>query len=537
MSNAASGLAHLKPFLPGLEPLLEDAEVSEIMINGPGNVWIEARGRLTAHAAPGLDESALLRAAIHIARPLGLDPATTPIIDARLDDGSRVAICVPPASPHVAITIRRFGKRTFSAADLVEQKALPENVLEAAEQMLMTRRNILVSGGTGSGKTTLLNALIELLPDEERIVAIEDTLELRIDHSNCVRFEARGLQEGAVTIRDLVRHALRHRPDHIVVGEVRGGEAADLLQALNTGHGGSLTTVHANNAESALSRIASCAMQGGGELPWEVTRGVVDGIAMVIHMTRREGRRFVEEAAFVQGYEAGENRWVIQPVWPPPEAQKPPGEASGPGGSFVKALRESSPQASHHFTRFDQVEQLVRASEADPDTGFMARLMMLCSLPRTNPGTQRQYKRVNGPYTLIMTAVGQTGLPFGNLSRLLLAWVCTEAVRTQSRELFLGASLSGFMRRLGLAPIGGGSRGERTTAPRPDATALQRAASNWPTKINMVSKPVLNSPVAEPDRALVERAKDRASVRFGTVKSASVKTFSMRSSGTPCRWT
>ena len=169
----------------------------------------------------------------------------------------------------------------------------------------MTRRNILVSGGTGSGKTTLLNALIELLPVDERIVAIEDTLELRIERSNCVRFEARGLQEGAVTIRDLVRHALRHRPDHIVVGEVRGGEAADLLQALNTGHGGSLTTVHANNAESALSRLASCAMQGGGELPWEVTcRGVVDGIALVIHMTRREGRRFVEEAAFVQGYEA-----------------------------------------------------------------------------------------------------------------------------------------------------------------------------------------------------------------------------------------
>ena len=221
MSNAASGLAHLKLFLPGLGPLLEDAEVSEIMINGPGNVWIEAGGRLTAHAAAGLDESALLRAAIHIARPLGLDPATTPIIDARLDDGSRVAICVPPASPHVAITIRRFGKRTFSAADLVEQKALPGNVLEAAAQVLLTRRNILVSGGTGSGKTTLLNALIELLPVDERIVAIEDTLELRIDHSNCVRFEARGLQEGAVTIRDLVRHALTAS-----TGSHRGGRSA-----------------------------------------------------------------------------------------------------------------------------------------------------------------------------------------------------------------------------------------------------------------------------------------------------------------------
>ena len=128
----------------------------------------------------------------------------------------------------------------------------------------------------------------------------------------------------------------------------------------------------------------------------------------------------------------------------------------------MKALRKYAPQALHHFTRFDQVDLLVRASEATADTGFMARLMMLCSLPRTNPGRQLQYKRVNGPYTLIMTAVGQTGLPFGNLSRLLLAWVCTEAVRTQSRELFLGPSLSGFMRQLDMAPIGGGSRGERT---------------------------------------------------------------------------
>ena len=314
--SVASGLDHLKPFLPGLEDVLEDPEVSEIMINGPHNVWIEKAGRLHPHEAPCLNAATLQRATIHIARPLGLDPARSPIVDARLEDGSRVAICVPPASPTVAITVRRFGKRAFTAADLVEQGALPENVLCEAELVLQSRRNILVSGGTGSGKTTLLNALIELLPDDERIVAIEDTLELRIERSNCVRFEARGLQEGAVTIRDLVRHALRHHPDHIVVGEVRGGEAADLLQALNTGHGGSLTTVHANNAESALSRIASCAMQGGGELPWEVTcRGVVDGIALVIHMTRREGKRFVEEALRVQGYDAGENCWLIKPIW------------------------------------------------------------------------------------------------------------------------------------------------------------------------------------------------------------------------------
>ncbi len=165
-----------------------------------------------------------------------------PILDARLGDGSRLAICVPPASPHVAITVQRFGTPSFSAAQLVAQSALPAHIRDEAERVLHTRRNILLSGGTASGKTTLLNALITLIPDNERIVAIEDTLELPIDSPNCVRFEARRLQQGALTIRNLVRHALRHRPDHIVVGEVRDDEAADLLQALNTGPGGSPAT-------------------------------------------------------------------------------------------------------------------------------------------------------------------------------------------------------------------------------------------------------------------------------------------------------
>ena len=264
----ASGVGHLTPFLPGLGALLDDPEVSEIMINGPGNVWVERGGRLEPHEAPGLTAAWLHRAAIHIARPLGLDPAARPILDARLGDGSRVAICTPPAAPEVAITIRRFGGRAFSPEDLVRMGSLPEAVLRSARTTLAARRNILVSGGTGSGKTTLLNALIELLPEDERIVAIEDTLELRIDRANCVRFEAGAIgSEAPVSIRDLVRHALRHRPDHIVVGEVRGAEAADLLQALNTGHGGSLTTVHANNARSALSRLASCAMQAEGRAP------------------------------------------------------------------------------------------------------------------------------------------------------------------------------------------------------------------------------------------------------------------------------
>ena len=330
--SAASGLEHLKPFLPGLESALEDSEVSEIMINGPGNVWVERAGKVDGLRRAGSGR---------IGPPSGR-PSTSPALWAwtrrarqlsmrawRMAQGWRSVF--PPQARKWRLPCGGSASGHSQRRISWRKAPYPKDVRKEAERMLRSRRNILVSGGTGSGKTTLLNALIELLPDDERIVAIEDTLELRIERANCVRFEARGLQEGAVTIRDLVRHALRHRPDHIVVGEVRGGEAADLLQALNTGHGGSLTTVHANNAESALSRIASCAMQGGGELPWEVTcRGVVDGIAMVIHMTRREGRRFVEEAAFVQGYEAAENRWVIQPVWPV-EALEGPGEASWAG--------------------------------------------------------------------------------------------------------------------------------------------------------------------------------------------------------------
>ena len=311
----ASGIELLKPLLPGLERVLEDQQVSEIMINGPDNVWIEKDGRLDPLPAPALDSKALGRAAIHIARPLGLDPALSPLVDARLDDGSRVAICMPPASPIVAITVRRFGGRSFSADELMRQGVLAKEILNAAANTLRARQNILVSGGTGSGKTTLLNALIGLFPEKERIITIEDVLELHVERSNCLRFEARGLKD-AVTIRNLVRHALRHRPDHIVMGEVRGGEAADLLQALNTGHGGSLTTIHANCAQTALSRLASCAAQATGRLPWSVTcRSIVDGVRMVVQMTRRQGMRYAEEALFVEGYDAATDCWDVKTIW------------------------------------------------------------------------------------------------------------------------------------------------------------------------------------------------------------------------------
>ena len=250
-------IADLKPFLPGLETALDDEAVSEVMINEPGTVFVERAGRMAALAAVELTADAVARAAVQIARPLGKDPLAEPIIDARLADGSRVAICGPPAAPGAAITIRRFGGRAFTINELTECGSLPAVVVDQAAAALGSGRNVLISGGTGSGKTTLLNALVSLLPAEGRVISIEDTLELR--RANGLRFEARGLGDRGVTIRDLVRHALRHRPDHIVVGEVRGAEAADLLQALNTGHGGSLATVHANNAEAALSRLATCA--------------------------------------------------------------------------------------------------------------------------------------------------------------------------------------------------------------------------------------------------------------------------------------
>ena len=309
-------IPHLARFLPGLHALLEDDSVTELMINGPDNAWVERGGAGLTHVpAHALTADVLKRAAYQIARPLGLDPDTNPIIDARLDDGSRVAISVPPASPTIAITIRRFGGRAFSPAELVADGSLPLSVLDAADLVLAARQNLLVAGGTGSGKTTLLNALISRLPADERIVSIEDTLELRITQQNTVRFEARELGKSKTSVRDLVKHSLRHRPDHIVVGEIRGAEAADLLQALNTGHGGSMTTIHANNATTALSRLAACAMQAG-DLPWDVVcRSVVDGISMVLHMSRIDGARVVEEALYVKGWRADGNTWLTEPIW------------------------------------------------------------------------------------------------------------------------------------------------------------------------------------------------------------------------------
>ena len=198
--------------------------------------------------------------------------------------------------------------------------------------------NILIAGGTGSGKTTLLNAVVGLLPREDRIVVIEDTMEIRCNHPNCVRLEARGASGGGVAVRDLVKHTLRHRPDHIVIGEVRGAEAGDVLQALNTGHGGSMTTIHASTCESALSRMANCAMQAGDGLPWDVTCGnVAQAFSMVVRQARVGGVRGVREVLYVDGYDAVERRWVLREAWRSPRAAEL--GTDGPGWRPVEGLR------------------------------------------------------------------------------------------------------------------------------------------------------------------------------------------------------
>lgn len=296
-----------------------DPDVSEIMINGPGRAWVERAGRLSELPAPGLDERRIEAAALAIARPLEHDVSgKRPLVDARLRDGSRVAIVRPPAAPYWAITVRRFGGRVFTPGELVEQGALPPAVLAEVAEALAGQRNVLLSGGTGAGKTTLLQAFASWIGDDERVVVVEDTLELALEAPNCLRLEARAL-EGGVSIRDLIRHALRHRPDRLIVGEVRGSEALDLLQALNTGHGGSMTTLHANSAPAALTRLAACAMQArDADIPWDVLGGMIaDAVNLVVHVERRgDGRRGVRELVRVQRYDRVLGEWACKSLWP-----------------------------------------------------------------------------------------------------------------------------------------------------------------------------------------------------------------------------
>src|SRR5438874_1560542 len=296
------------PFLRPIEHLILDPEISEIMVNAGSRIFVEKHGELTPVPGITISEQALCAAVKNIARRLGDDISEAkPILDSRLPDGSRVAAVLPPCSiDGITLTIRKFNTQHFTIADLIENGTLSAKTAELLRERVCSRQNILISGGTGTGKTTLLNILADFIPDEERILLIEDTAELNIRKSNLVRFETRREQAGtpAVTIRDLLKAALRHRPDRIIVGEIRGGEAFDLLQALNTGHSGSLCTLHANSARQAIARFSDCVLQSGIELPHRaIMANIGNSVDLLIHIARIGGRRSIAEILTVQGFD------------------------------------------------------------------------------------------------------------------------------------------------------------------------------------------------------------------------------------------
>jgi pilus assembly protein CpaF len=289
-----------------LEDLLADPCVEEVMVNGPDRVYVERGGRIERAEVCFADEEELRNAIERILAPLGrrIDELS-PMVDARLADGSRVNAVIPPlAIDGPALSIRRFGGERLGPGDLVELGTLDRSQLARLERAVGKRLSVLISGGTGSGKTTMLNALSSFIDPDERVVTIEDAAELRLRQPHVVRLESRppGVEgRGEVTIRDLLRNALRMRPDRILIGEVRGAEALDLLTALNTGHGGALSTVHANSAADALGRFETLALMAGLGLPHEaIATQVRRGIDMLVQLERLpDGSRRVTEIAEV----------------------------------------------------------------------------------------------------------------------------------------------------------------------------------------------------------------------------------------------
>jgi pilus assembly protein CpaF len=289
-----------------LEELLADPAVEEVMVNGHERVYVERRGRIERTDVSYASEDALRDAIERVLTPLGRRvDELSPMVDARLEDGSRVHVVIPPlAVDGPTMSIRRFSAVRPDPRELVELGTLTAELRDQLEAAVGARRSILVSGGTGSGKTTLLNALSAFIYPEERVITIEDAAELRLRQPHVVRLESRPANvegRGRVTIRELLRGALRMRPDRIVIGEVRGGEALDLLMALNTGHEGALSTVHANSPEDALRRVETLALMAGVGLPHEAIREQLGrGLDLVIHLARlSDGSRRVVEVAEV----------------------------------------------------------------------------------------------------------------------------------------------------------------------------------------------------------------------------------------------
>ena len=293
-----------------IQTLLDDEEVTEIMVNGPKKIFVEKNGQLTKSNVAFDDDDHVLRIIDRIILPLGRRvDSDSPTVDARLPDGSRVnAVVRPVAVDGPSITIRKFRKDKLKAEDLINYGSLTKQMADFLEACVKARFNIVISGGTGSGKTTLLNVMSGFIPENERIITIEDAAELQLQQDHVMRMETKvanadGLH--AVTIRELVKNSLRMRPDRIVVGEVRGGEALDMLQAMNTGHDGSLTTVHANTPRDALSRMETLVLMAGMDLPLKVVRQQISSaVDVIVQQTRlKDGQRKVTAVTEVAGME------------------------------------------------------------------------------------------------------------------------------------------------------------------------------------------------------------------------------------------
>jgi len=315
-----NGFELILPFLRPIESLILDPEISEIMVNGSKGIFVEKDGHIQPVHDVIISQKSLAVAVRNIARRLGNDISEEkPLLDSRLPDGSRVAVVLPPCSLNgVVLTIRKFNAKHFAIEDLIAGGTLTAELADRLRLAVLHHQNILISGGTGTGKTTILAALSSFIPKHERVLVIEDTAEIQIRTPNLVRFEARREQNGfpAVTIRELLKASLRHRPDRILLGEIRGAEAFDLLQLLNTGHSGTLSTVHANSAKQALNRFITCVLQSGVELPYRAIKiNIADSLNILIHLERRPGRRFVSEVAEISGYESEIDRYNLRPLF------------------------------------------------------------------------------------------------------------------------------------------------------------------------------------------------------------------------------
>ncbi|MGB7873244.1 MAG: CpaF family protein [Anaerolineales bacterium] len=293
-----------------IQPLLDDPDISEVMVNGPKSVYVEKKGKLTKSSVVFDDNNHVLQVIDRIILPLGRRvDADSPTVDARLPDGSRVNAVIPPVTiDGPCITIRKFSKEKLGINDLIGFGSITEKMAEFMRACVLAHLNIIISGGTGSGKTTLLNVLSSYIGETERIITIEDAAELQMQQDHVLRMETKPANvdgRGGVSIRELVRNSLRMRPDRIVVGEVRGGEALDMLQAMNTGHDGSLTTVHSNSPRDAIARLETLVLMAGMDLPLKVVRQqIASAVDLIVQQSRlSDGSRKVTAVTEIAGME------------------------------------------------------------------------------------------------------------------------------------------------------------------------------------------------------------------------------------------